>query len=110
MSKNANVIVSAIVGVCSGITSANAINGLVNLSQGKDPTEKQTDLIFGIGVAAISSVIGAVVGKKTKAFMDGTNRVTEAIKDKITSDITVQVEPVADTEADPYENFVDQGY
>lgn len=97
MNKNVNLGVSLVTGGCATVTVMNALNGALNYATGKPGDEKQKNLIFSIGMIAISAVVGAVVGKRTSAFLDGCDRVRNAVADKISNDIVdVKSEPVPD--------------
>lgn len=96
---NKNSIVGAIVGVCSSLTSMNALNGALNYATGKPGDEKQRNLIFSIGIVAISALVGVATGKGAVKIMEGVDRVGQAVNDKIANDIAMDVEsePVCET-------------
>lgn len=87
MNTNVNLGISLVTGGCATVTVMNALNGALNCATGKPGDEKQKNLIFSIGMIAISAVVGAVVGKRTSAFLDGCDRVRGAVVDKISNDI-----------------------
>ena len=96
MNTKVNLGVSLVTGGCATLTVMNALNGALNYATGKPGDEKQKNLIFSLGMIAISAAVGAFVGKQTSSFIDGCERVKQAVNDKIANDIAVEVaaEPV----------------
>lgn len=98
MNNNIKIGASLITGGCATITVMNALNGALNYAIGKPGDEKQRNLIFSIGMIAVSAAVGAFIGKRTGAFLDGCERVGHAVGNKIANDIAVEVEsePIPD--------------
>lgn len=98
MNNNIKIGASLITGVCATITVMNALNGALNYATGTPGDEKQKNLIFSIGMIAVGAAVGAFIGKRTGAFLDGCERVGQAVNNKIANDIAMEVEsePIPD--------------